>query len=405
MISIEEAHRRILDNLPPLRKERVGFQESLGRVLAEDVLADMDVPPFDRAAVDGYALRSVDVRAAPVELELAGELRAGSEADATLGPGQVIAVTTGAPIPAGADAVQWLEHAQHSQDTERVRIRKSLEPGDNIVPRGAEACRGTKVLSAGCTLGPQDLAVLATFGRTRINVWQRPRVAVLVTGDELIEIHETPRRGQIRNSNAYSLSAQVQRMGIQPDYLGIVRDDPVELGRSIAGGLDRDVLIVSGGASVGKYDYLKSVLQDLNVTILFSRVAVRPGKPTVFARNRSALVFGLPGNPVSSFVSFEIFVRPVLGRMCGHSRPDLFRVGGVLQEAMSQAPGRTSFLPAIARWDEGAWRIHPVSWKGSGDMIGFSRSNALVVFPGDRGSISAGEHVESLLLPDFFIRS
>ena len=405
MISIEEARRRILDNLPPLRKERVGFQESLGRVLAEDLLADMDIPPFDRAAMDGFAVRAADVRAAPVELELAGELRAGSDAVMTLEPGQAIAVTTGTPIPAGADAVQWLENTQPSANAGRIRVQKPLEPGDNIVPRGAEASHGTKVLSAGRTLGPQDLAVLATFGRTQISVWQRPLVAVLVTGDELIEIHDTPRRGQIRNSNAYSLSAQVQRMGIQPEYLGIVRDDPGELGCRIAEGLNRDVLIVSGGASVGKYDYLEAVLQERNVTILFSRVAVRPGKPTVFARQGNTLVFGLPGNPVSSFVSFENFVRPALGRMCGYSKPDLFRVGGVLQEAMSQIPGRTAFLPAIARWDEGAWKIHPIPWKGSGDIIGFSQSNALVIFPGDRESMSPGEHVESLLLPDFFMRS
>lgn len=405
MITFEEAYRLVLGNLPACRAEKVHFEAALGRVLAEDLHADVDVPAFDRSAMDGYALRAADIVRAPVELELVGEVRAGNSTDARIEPNEAMAITTGAPVPAGADAVQMLEHSQRSPDGRRITIQRVAVPGENIVPRGLEAAAGQKVLEAGRRLGPAEIAVLAMFGCSQVAVWQRPRVALLVTGDELVEVEQTPLTGQIRNSNAYSLAGQLKCFGIEPDYLGIARDDPAELRRKVEEGLDRDVMVISGGASVGPYDLVKMVFGELGIEIVFARVAIRPGRPTIFARKGKTLIFGLPGNPVSSFVSFENFVRPVIGRMCGFARPDLPRIEGELQGTMEQAWGRTSFLPAIVSWECGSWKINPLPWKGSGDIIGFSRSNALVIFPRDRGLMARGERVEALLLPDFLNRS
>ncbi|MGA2263417.1 MAG: gephyrin-like molybdotransferase Glp [Acidobacteriota bacterium] len=405
MISIEEAYEIVLANLPPRRVERVEFQSVLNRVLAEELCASMDIPPFNRAAVDGFALRAADVKAGPVDLELVGEVRAGSGASATIAPGQVMAITTGAPVPSGADALQMLEHARSSPDGRRVTILQPVMPGQNIVPQGAEAAVGDTVLEAGRVLGPAEIAVLATFGCTQAAVWRRPRVALLVTGDELVEVQETPRRGQIRNSNAYSLTAQLRCLGIEPEYLGIAWDNPADLRRKVEEGLDRDAMVISGGASVGPYDFIKTVFKELEIKILFTRVAVRPGKPAVFGRKGDVLVFGLPGNPVSSLVSFENFVRPALGRLCGFTRPDLTRIEGELSSTIRQVPGRTAFLPAIASPDGKSWKVSPLPWKGSGDIIGFSRANALVIFPGERNLMASGERAEALLLPDYFMRS
>ncbi|MBZ5496446.1 MAG: molybdopterin molybdotransferase MoeA [Acidobacteriia bacterium] len=404
LISIEEAYGLVLESLPPPRVERVHFQSALNRVLAEDLVASMDIPPFHRAAMDGYAVRAADVRSVPAALKLVGEVRAGREASAAIDPGQAMAITTGAAVPAGADAVQMLEHAQPAADGRSVTILQPVEPGQNVVPRGLEAATGETVLDAGRMLGPAEIAVLATFGCTQVAVWSRPRVALLATGDELVEVEETPHGGQIRNSNAYSLTAQLRCLGIEPEYLGIAWDQPAELRRKVVEGLARDVIIISGGASVGPYDLVKTIFEELEITILFSRVAVRPGKPTIFARKGDKLVFGLPGNPVSSLVSFENFVRPILGRMCGLPRPDLTRIAGELSSPMKQMPGRTAFLPALVSCEGGEWKVDPLPWRGSGDIIGFSRSNALVIFPGNRDMLARGERVEALLLPDFFLR-
>jgi molybdopterin molybdotransferase len=404
MISIEEARERVLANLPPRRTERIYFQKARHRVLAEDVRADMDIPPFDRAAVDGYAVRSADVRAVPAILRLQGELRAGQRRDLPLETSHAIGIATGAPIPAGADAVQMLEHVIPDAEPGRIALLKSAGPGQNIVKRGYEAAAGDIVLGAGRIMGAAEIAVLATFGRSEVGVWARPRVALVVTGDELTEIGDVPEGPQIRNSNAYSLTSQLNSLGIDPDYLGIARDDPEELHSRIRDGLNRDVLILSGGASVGPYDLVRSVLEALGVEILFARVAVRPGKPTVFGRRGETLVFGLPGNPVSSMVAFENLVRPALGRMCGLTNPDLERISGALRKDMRQSPGRTAFLPARVAWIRDHWDIDPLPWRGSGDMIGFSRANALVIFPGDQGTLASGARVDALLLPDYFER-
>lgn len=404
MISIDEALALIFSNLPPRRIETVHFRAGLGCVLAEDLQANCDIPPFSRSAMDGYALRASDTESAPVRLPLSGEVRAGDGVESILPPGEAVAIMTGAPIPEGADAVQIKEAAERSADGLQITIRSAVKPGENIRPIGSEARKGEVVLEKGRLIGAAETAVMATFGYTRIKVWRKPRVAVVSTGDELVEVESSPGLDQIRNSNSYSLAAQLENMKIAGDYLGISRDDRKDLHRFVTEGLKRDVLLLSGGVSVGEYDYVEDIFRELGVDIIFDRVAVKPGKPTVFARHGDTLVFGLPGNPVSTFVTFELFVRPAIGWLSGLEKPELARVEGELLDDMRQLPGRTAFLPARIFREGKTWKVEPLPWRGSGDIIGFSRGNATVIFPKDRDLMFAGEKVEAMLLPDFFGR-
>jgi molybdopterin molybdotransferase len=308
---------------------------------------------------------------------------------------------TGAPLPEGADAVQIQEGTDRSANGPQVTIKRPVKPGDNIRPRGSEARRGDIILEADRLVGAAEIAVMATFGLSQVSIWRKPRVAIVSTGDELVDVESSPGPDQIRNTNSHSLAAQLENMQMASDYLGIARDDKEELRRFVAEGLKRDVLLLTGGVSVGRYDYAKEVFRDLGIDIIFTRVAVKPGKPTVFARHGDSLVFGLPGNPVSTFVTFELFVRPALGRLLGYGHPELPRVKGELLDDMRQSPGRTAFLPARVFCEGESWKIQPLSWQGSGDIIGFSRGNGTVIFPGDRDYMAAGERVEAMLLPDF----
>ncbi len=404
MISVDEALKRILTNLPPPAYEEVDFRDAQGRVLAEPVTATCDIPSFSKSVVDGYALRSCDLQTVPARLDLVGEIRAGDTVSSRLGPGQAIAVMTGAPVPGGADAVQMIEHASVSDNSARVIILKGVQPGENIVPAASEASLGQVVLGPGRLLGPAETAVLATFGHLRVRVHRKPSVAVMATGDELVEVDQNPRLHSIRNSNSSCLAAQLQLLGLKGDYIGIARDDRDHLRDRLQTGLRRDVLLVSGGVSVGAYDLVEEIFQELGLEVIFSRIAVRPGKPTVFARKGAKLIFGLPGNPLSTLVSFELFVRAALGRLCGFACPDLPRIQGSLLSQMRQRSGRTSFLPALVSWRPEGWQVNPLPWKGSSDLIGFSGANGLVIFPADRNLMETGDRVEAMLLPDYWQR-
>jgi molybdopterin molybdotransferase len=404
-ISVDEALNLVLSNLPARRAEEVPFQAALGRVLAQDFAATQNVPPFTRSAMDGYALRAAETTRAPVELEYAGTIRAGGGEPGSIGPGQAKAIMTGAPVPSGADAVQIVERCRLTDDGRKVAILKAVTAGENIAPLGNEATLGETVLESGRYVGPAEIAVLAGFGCSQIEVWKRPTVALFATGDELVEVAESPRPDQIRNSNAYSLLAQLRLLGLKAEYLGIARDDKQDLQAMLTRGLEHELVILTGGVSMGEYDLAKDVFLDLGFEILFSRVAMRPGKPTVFARRGSNLVFGLPGNPVSTFVAFENFVRPALARLCGHKKPDLPRIRGELMQDLRQVPGRTSFLPSWVSFEDGQWKVEPLRWKGSADIIAFSRANAAVIVPAESGFVAKGERVEAMLFPDHFSRS
>ncbi len=404
MISIEEAEGILLANLPECRFEQVPFKDAPGRILAEDIVATSDVPPFCRAGVDGYAVIASEIADAPVELRIIGESRAGGGMPGKLNPGEAMAIMTGAPVPEGANAVQLIEVCEVLDPGKRVRILKPIRENENIAPKASEAKAGNVVLKAGHRVGPAEMAVMATFGYTQVKVYARPAVALLATGDELVEVEETPRPGQIRNSNAYCLACQLQYMGFEANYLGIARDTMEDLRRKMLQGLEHDVLIITGGVSMGEYDFVRNVFQELGVDILFNKVAIKPGKPTVFARKGDKLVFGLPGNPISCLVTFECFVRPALGRLCGMTKPELPRIKGELLADMRQSPGRTAYMPAWVTWQEGGWKVEPLAWKNSADIVGFSGANATFIFPRDLSLLRRGEIVEAMLLPDYFVR-
>jgi len=404
MISVEEALGILLANLPERRIDQIPFQSALGRILAENLVATSDVPPFHRSAMDGYAVIAADAENAPVDLAIAGESRAGAGMPGKLKAGEAMSIMTGAPVPEGADAVQMIESCEISTDGTSVRILAPVKNYENIALRGSEAKAEEIVLESGHRVGPAEIAVMATFGHSQVKVYRKPSVAIFATGDELVEFDQAPQPGQIRNSNAYCLASQLRYMDLEADYLGIVIDDKEELRQKMLEGLNRDVLIITGGVSMGEYDFVRDVFQDLELEVLFSKVAIKPGKPTVFARRGDRLVFGLPGNPISALVTFECFVRPVLGRLCGMKRPELPRMKGELLGDMKQSPGRMAFLPAWASWEEGGWKVEPLRWKSSADIVGFANANATFIFPKNRDFLRRGETVELMLLPDFFVR-
>jgi len=354
--------------------------------------------------MDGFAVDAVDIENAPVELEIAGEIRAGGGMPGTLPRHQAMSIMTGAPVPRGANAVQIIEECRISDDGRNVAISKPVEAGKNIAIQGSEAAAGEVVLKAGHRVGPAEIAVMATFGYEQVQVWKNPEIAVFATGDELVEVQEMPRPDQIRNSNAYCLIGQLKYMGLNAEYLGIVKDDKEALRSRMQSGLQKDVLIITGGVSMGEYDYVKDVFEELGLEILFSKVAIKPGKPTVFARKDDTLIFGLPGNPISALVTFECFVRPALSSLCGMAQPELHRMQGELLNDMQQSSGRMAFFPAWVFWDDGGLKVEPLRWKSSADIIGFTGANATFIFPRGKSQLKKGEIVEVMLLPDFFFR-
>jgi molybdopterin molybdotransferase len=365
MIPVEEALAVVLREARALPGEDVGLEEALGRVLAEDVASDVDLPPFDRAAMDGYALRAADVAAAPVALEVIGEVRAGQWPDLTVGPGQAARIMTGAPRPPGADAVQQVEKTQ-PLDEFRVTVLAAVASGANVAPRGCEVGAGDVVLARGRVIDPSAIAVLASAGKARVRVATRPVLALLVTGDEIVEVAARPGLGQIRNTNGPAVAAQARLAGADVRLLGVAPDRHDALVEALRAGLAADVLVVSGGVSAGDYDLVEPALLDLGATFLFTRVAIKPGAPLVFGTCGEALVFGLPGNPVSTQVTFDLFVRPALLKMQG--------------------------ARVLAR---------PLRSMGSADLAAHARANALVVIEADRVQAAAGETAEALLLGNF----
>src|SRR5438105_4506550 len=327
MIPVSEAIGIVREKTALLEVERVGIADATGRVLAEDVLADTDLPPFDRAQMDGYAVRSADLRELPARLRVVGEAAAGRGWRGVMSKGEAVRIMTGAPLPAGADGVQQVELTRESEDGAFVEIERATEPGQFYVPRGSEVRAGERVLRAGEEVNAARMAVLASFGYAGVSARRRPRVAVLATGTELVPVEEKPGEDQIRDSNTYSLAAYARLAGAEVERLPFAGDDPELLRREIAEAASRsDVLVLSGGVSMGRYDFTKAALRPHGAEVFFERVALRPGKPTVFARlpgGRQVLVFGLPGNPVSVSVTFNLFARTALRAMQGALSPAL----------------------------------------------------------------------------------
>jgi molybdopterin molybdotransferase len=401
VIPVEEALAIVLAHVPLLPVEDAALDEALGRILREDVPADADLPPFDRSAMDGYALCSEEVRQAPVRLPVAGQLRAGQFPEAPLPRGAAVQIMTGAPVPPGADAVQQVEKTRPSPDGATVLILEAVRAGQNVAPRGSEVRAGDTVLEAGQALGPAALAVLAAVGRSRVAVGRRPRVAVAVTGDELVEAGEHAAPGRIRNSNGPAVTAQARLAGAEVRTLGVVPDREDAIAGAVEAGLAGDVLVLSGGVSAGAYDLVEGVLARFAVDLLFTKVAIKPGAPLVFGRRGTTLVFGLPGNPVSAQVTFDLFARAALLRMQGARAVSRPTVVAELAGPLANRSGRRAHLPARLRFEEGRFRATPLRSMGSGDLVAHARANALLVLGAERPEAQAGERVDAVLLAPF----
>ena len=404
MIPVSEAIGIVREKSAPLEVERVEIADAVGRILAEDVYADCDLPPFDRAQMDGYAVRSADLRELPARLRVVGEAAAGRGWRGVISKGEAVRIMTGAPLPAGADGVQQVELTREHEDGAFVEIERATEPGQFYVPRGSEVHAGERVLAAGEEVNAARVAVLASFGCAQVALSRRPRVAVLATGTELVPVEERPGEDQIRDSNTYSLAAYAQLAGARVERLPFAGDDAELLRREIEEAAARaDVLVLSGGVSMGRYDFTKDALRALDAEIFFERVALRPGKPTVFARlpgEHQTLVFGLPGNPVSVSVTFNLFARTALRAMQGASEPALKEESAVLARASKGADARTSYLPAALSTDDaGRLVAEPLKWGGSSDFIAFARATALVIVPAGVKVSEAGSVVRVVRLP------
>jgi molybdopterin molybdotransferase len=398
MLSYEQARNKVIEEVGKKRGLRamagVSVWEALGLVLAQEVKTDREYPPFDRSTRDGYAVRSKETTPGAT-LKCVGEIKAGDTVREAVALGTCWQIMTGAAVPAGADAVVIIE--QTSREGDLVRFERAAQRGQNIVPRGSEAEAGQTVLKPGMRLGYAELALAAQVGAVNLQCAARPRVAILSTGDEVVLIDETPGPFQIRNSNSVSLAAQVRIAGGEPVMLGNAADRIDDLGEKIERGLKEDALVLSGGVSMGKYDLVESALKAMGAEFFFDAVAIRPGKPAVFGMCKGKPVFGLPGNPVSTMVTFELFVSPAIDLLSGAEARALPLVEARLAEAMNEKTGLAHFLPARVEWRGAGPEVKALKWQGSGDIAALAKANCFLVVPADRYTVEAGESVSILL--------
>ena len=397
MISVSEAIQVVRDQTPTLPIESVSIDRVLGRILAEDIVADSDLPPFDRSQMDGYALRSEDVKEVPVRLKIAGESAAGKGWHQELLEGQAVRIMTGAPVPGGADSVQQVELTTELRDRTVVEILEGVLPGRSIVKRGSEIQAGQTVLRAGVPINAAMIATLASFGYAQVKVGKAPRVAVFATGSELVDVDEKPGQDQIRESNNYSISAYARLVNASVERLPLTGDDTSTLERRIGAAAEScDMVVTSGGVSMGVYDFTKTALSNLGAEFFFEKVALKPGKPTVFARlPNGTLVFGLPGNPVSVSVTFNLFARTSLLVMQGAQDPTLKRETALLAKNVKGAGERESYLPVqLLTNDDAELVAFPLKWGGSSDFVGFSHATALVIVPAGVKVLEGGARVK-----------
>jgi molybdenum cofactor synthesis domain-containing protein len=402
MISVAEAIQIVKQHTRALPTERVKIEDALHRVLAEDIVADTDLPPFDRSQMDGYAVRAEDTTEAPVRLRIVGESAAGNGWHHELKEGEAVRIMTGAPVPAGADSVQQVELAHELKDRTVVELLESVETGKSIVKRGAEIRAGETVLQSGVIIDAPMMAVLAAFGYAQVTVGQRPRSGILATGSELVSVNEKPGQDQIRDSNNFSIAAYAQLAGALTERLPLARDETSLLRDQIAAAAKTcNMIVTSGGVSMGVYDVTKAALHELDAEIFFERVALRPGKPTVFARlPNGTLVFGLPGNPVSVAVTFNLFARTALLAMQGVNEPALKYETALLARSVKGTADRESYLPAqLTTNDDGELIAFPLKWGGSSDFVAFALTTALLIVPAGTRTIEANSLVRVLRLP------
>ncbi len=399
MLTFDEAREKVIHELSritqssPRARESISVSDCLGRTLAQEIRADRPYPPFDRSIRDGFAVRASEV-APGAKLRCIGELKAGDDAKLSVTPGTCVQIMTGAGVPTGADAVVMIEHTRANGAT--IAFDRSVAPGQHIVSRGTEAAAGEVLLRAGTRLGFAEIAAAAQVGAVQLSVFRKPRVAILSTGDEVVPAQTTPGDFQIRNSNAYSLAAQVTLAGGEPVVLINAKDIEEDLHEKIRQGLKEDALILSGGVSAGKYDLVEKVLRDLGAEFFFDAVAIRPGKPTVFGICAGKPVFGLPGNPISTMVTFELFASLAVQMLSGIEPHPLTFLEARLGESLNEKTGLAHFLPAKLTWPNATPTVVPIRWQGSGDIAAVAKSNCFLYVPADRSRFECGESVSVL---------
>lgn len=400
MIDVDEAYEVLFSSIKPVERVEVPLSEALYRTLAAPVRCDVDYPPFDRSVMDGYAVRAEDVADAPVALRMVGRIPAGTMPEDRLSPGEAVQINTGAPIPRGADAVVRVEQTELMDSGKAVLIREMAGPGQFITPRGTYIKAGQTVMRVGTRLAPLEIGAAAAAGAARVSVYRRPRVAVLATGDELVDIEQKPTGALIRNSNQELLSALISTAHAQPVLLGVARDDKEALRERIAEGLREDVLCITGGVSMGAFDFVPEVLEQCGATFRIRKMAIKPGRPTIFATtSNGTLIFALPGNPASAFVGFKLLVRPALAALERRSGavPPVGRA--TLRASIQPARNRRTYLPARAYVGaDGGWEVETLSWQGSGGSFGMATANALIMRPPEADAANSGDTVQILFL-------
>ncbi len=396
LLTVDEALERILSRIRPLGTREVPLLDAVGRTLAVDVVADRDIPPFRNSAMDGYAVRGVDVARAPARLRVIGTVAAGGMPDRGVGPGEAMRIMTGAPMPDGADTVVRVEDTDNGEAV--VTVTAATPTGISVRQAGEDMKRGTRVLVKGTTLRPAEIGLLASIGRARVTVVRRPNVAVLSTGDELVDIEETPGRGQIRDTNRFSLAAAIRASGCTPFELGIARDTASDLRHALGNAAFGDAIVTSGGVSVGDHDHVKPVVDSMG-SMDFWSIAIRPGRPLAFGEIRSKRgsvpIFGLPGNPVSSLLTFELFVRPALLKMAGRAKLHRPRAPAKLLDRIEKPAGLRTFARGV--YDRESGTVRSTGPQGSGILRSMSIANCLIDIPESRRAGEAGDTVTVIL--------
>jgi len=406
MLSFDEARKIIFEHLPPgMESEEIPLTKALGRVLAADMVADFDIPPYDNSAMDGYAVCASDTSGAgpdtPVRLNIVGETAAGGKLGTKVSEGNCVRIMTGGRIPPGADAIVRVEETEEivagNEETQcLVKIKQEVTPGRDIRTKGEDIGCGQTVLRQGERLKPAHMGVLASMGKARVPVARKPRVAILATGDELLDISAPPDPEKIYSSNNYAIMAQTEEAGGEPVILGLAVDKEKDLTEKVKEGLNYDILVTTGGVSAGKYDIVPKIFLQNGAQILFRKVAIRPGMPTIFGMAKGKPVFGLPGNPVSAMVTFELFVRPVILRMLGDTSPDREEATAILREKIKKRRDRFHFLRGITTFEGKTRKVVTTGSQGSGILSSMARANCLILLPD--GSKEAGDEVRILLL-------
>ena len=386
----------------PTDPEMVSLLEACGLVLAEDLHADRDFPPFPRSTRDGFAVRAAETTTAQARFQIVGEIRAGAtteQSDLEVKRGEAVEIMTGAPVPRGADAVIMVEHTQ--REGEFITTQREVSPGENVVAAGAEARKGDIMVGRGTRVNHTTVAIGAAVGRAEAAVYRRPRVAILATGDELVDINLRPGPNEIRNSNSYSLAAQVQAAGGEPLILPVARDEAEEIALFLRKGAEADLLLITGGVSMGKYDLVEQVLASFEAKFFFTGALIQPGKPVVFGELKHdgdvTPFFGLPGNPVSTMVTFQLFVRPVLDAFSGAQPQALPFAQAVLKKEFTSKTGLTRFLPARLSGAVDRPEAELIRWQGSGDLMAASQANCYIVVPPEKERFNAGEMITVMM--------